>query len=81
MGILTTLIMLVIKGYQYCISPFTPAHCRYLPTCSCYAAEAVQKHGAWYGVILTVKRIMRCHPWGGSGFDPVPPHKTKTLGF
>lgn len=62
----------VIKFYQRCISPLTPASCRYTPTCSQYALEAVQKHGVAKGVWLAIKRIMRCHPWGGHGYDPVP---------
>jgi putative membrane protein insertion efficiency factor len=62
----------LIRVYQLCISPFTPASCRYLPTCSEYAAEAVAKHGACKGGWLALKRLARCHPWGGSGHDPVP---------
>ena len=61
-----------IRFYQLCISPFTPPCCRFTPTCSQYAIEAVRKHGAVKGVWLAVKRISRCHPWGGSGYDPVP---------
>jgi uncharacterized protein len=62
----------LIRFYQGAISPHTPAACRYAPTCSQYAAEAVQKHGALRGTWLALKRISRCHPWGGSGYDPVP---------
>ena len=58
--------------YKYCISPLIPAACRYTPTCSEYAVQALTKHGPLKGVWLTVKRIARCHPWGGSGYDPVP---------
>ena len=60
------------RVYQAAISPFFPAHCRYWPSCSAYAAEAVRKHGALTGGWLAVRRIGRCHPWGGSGYDPVP---------
>ncbi|MDR1740041.1 MAG: membrane protein insertion efficiency factor YidD [Bacteroidales bacterium] len=62
----------LIKIYQYCISPFFPPACRYTPTCSAYAAEAIEKHGVFKGVWLALKRIAHCHPWGGSGYDPVP---------
>ena len=63
---------LSIRVYQAAISPFFPAHCRYWPSCSAYAAEAVRTHGAMTGGWLAVRRIARCHPWGGSGYDPVP---------
>lgn len=63
---------LLVRVYQYGISPFTPASCRFLPTCSEYAREAVQRHGACAGGWLALKRVARCHPWGGSGHDPVP---------
>ena len=66
------LLMLPIKFYQRCISPFTPPVCRFTPTCSNYAIEAIKKHGPFKGTWLAVKRILRCHPWGGSGYDPVP---------
>lgn len=62
----------LIKFYQKCISPLTPASCRYTPTCSQYALEAVRKYGALKGGWLALKRILRCNPWGGSGYDPVP---------
>ena len=58
--------------YRYAISPLIGANCRYEPTCSAYAEEALKKHGAFKGSWLAVKRIARCHPWGGSGYDPVP---------
>ncbi len=61
-----------IRAYQLLISPVTAGTCRYLPTCSQYAVEAVEIHGALHGSWLATKRICRCHPWGGSGFDPVP---------
>ena len=64
--------LLLIKFYQQCISPFTPAACRYTPTCSQYAIEAIQKYGPFQGGWLALKRILRCNPWGGSGYDPVP---------
>jgi len=62
----------MIKLYQWVISPMIGPKCRYTPTCSTYAIQALQKHGLIKGLWLTVKRISRCHPWGGSGWDPVP---------
>ena len=62
----------LIRLYQWCISPFLAPCCRYLPTCSDYAEEALAEHGPAAGGWLALKRICRCHPWGGSGFDPVP---------
>ena len=58
------------------ISPFLPNACRFEPTCSAYMKEAIQVHGIFKGIYLGVKRILRCHPWGESGFDPVPPKQT-----
>lgn len=62
----------IIWLYQHLISPITPASCRYTPTCSNYAIEAIKKHGPFKGGWMGLKRIGRCHPWGGSGYDPVP---------
>lgn len=64
--------ILLIRFYQGAISPFLPNSCRYTPTCSQYALEAFRKHGPVKGLYLTVRRLLRCHPWGGSGYDPVP---------
>lgn len=66
----------LIRFYQTAISPFTPSSCRFEPTCSQYAIEAIQTHGIVYGNFLAVKRILSCHPWGKTGYDPVPPKKT-----
>lgn len=66
------LIIGLVKFYQYAISPLTMASCRYSPTCSSYAIEAVKKHGPLKGSWLAIKRIFRCNPWGGHGHDPVP---------
>ncbi len=63
----------VVWTYQHLISPLKPASCRFVPTCSAYAAEAIRRHGPWRGARLAAGRLARCHPWGGSGFDPVPP--------
>lgn len=66
------LMLLLIKFYQTCISPLTPAACRYTPTCSQYAKEAILKYGPFKGGWLAIKRILRCNPFGGTGYDPVP---------
>lgn len=62
-----------IRFYQGAISPHLPAACRYTPTCSQYALDAIRLHGPARGSLLAMRRIARCHPWGGSGYDPVPP--------
>ena len=61
-----------IRGYQLVVAPILPPSCRYYPSCSHYAAEAVERHGVWRGLGLALRRLSRCHPWGGSGYDPVP---------
>ncbi|MEI6522847.1 MAG: membrane protein insertion efficiency factor YidD [Bacteroidia bacterium] len=61
----------LIKTYQYILSPLLPNACRYNPTCSQYGIEAFNKYGVFKGFWLTLKRISRCHPWGGSGYDPL----------
>jgi putative membrane protein insertion efficiency factor len=66
------LLILPIRFYQKFISPLTPPTCRFTPTCSQYAIEAIRKHGPFKGLALAVWRILRCNPWGGSGYDPVP---------
>ncbi|MBO5902200.1 MAG: membrane protein insertion efficiency factor YidD [Alistipes sp.] len=65
-------LILLVRFYQLCLSPLKPPSCRFTPTCSQYAIEALRKHGPIKGLYLTVKRLLRCHPWGGSGYDPVP---------
>ena len=66
------IVLLPVYFYRYAISPLTPPSCRYTPTCSAYAIEAVKKHGVLKGGWLATKRILSCNPWGGSGYDPVP---------
>ena len=70
--ILTFILLLPIRFYRGYISPLTPPSCRFIPTCSEYALLAIQKHGPFRGVYLTIRGLLRCHPWGGSGYDPVP---------
>jgi putative membrane protein insertion efficiency factor len=67
--------LFLIRFYQVAISPFTPASCRFQPTCSSYFIEALKIHGLLYGSYLGLKRIASCHPWGKSGYDPVPQKK------
>jgi putative membrane protein insertion efficiency factor len=62
----------IVRGYQLAISPLLPPSCRFYPSCSCYAIEALQRHGALKGAWLAVRRIARCHPWNPGGHDPVP---------
>lgn len=66
------LFILPIRFYQLCISPLFPPSCRFTPTCSAYAIEAISRHGVFKGLLLAAKRLMKCHPWGPSGYDPVP---------
>jgi putative membrane protein insertion efficiency factor len=66
------LLLALIAFYRYAISPFLGSRCRFFPSCSEYAAEAVEKHGTGKGVRLALQRIFRCHPWNPGGFDPVP---------
>jgi putative membrane protein insertion efficiency factor len=68
----TFIALLPVWFYRACISPLTPASCRFVPSCSEYALTAIQKHGPLKGGWLAMKRIGRCHPWGGQGYDPVP---------
>lgn len=62
-----------LRAYKLTLSPLIGRQCRYLPTCSEYAADALISHGPWRGSLLAARRLCRCHPWGGSGYDPVPP--------
>ena len=70
---MTVLLRALIRAYQLMLSPLIGPTCRYLPSCSDYAAEAIAEHGALRGSGLAVRRLLSCHPWGGSGYDPVPP--------
>ena len=76
---LRAVLVRLIRGYQKWISPWTPPACRYTPTCSAYAIRALELHGAGRGSWLAFRRLMRCHPWGGQGYDPVPPARSARL--
>jgi putative membrane protein insertion efficiency factor len=67
------LALVPIRVYQYAISPMMASHCRFYPSCSCYAYEAIEQHGLLRGSWLAVRRLGRCHPWHPGGYDPVPP--------
>lgn len=71
------ILIAIIRFYQGAISPLLAPACRYTPTCSQYGIEAIQKHGVLKGVYLGFKRVMRCHPWGKHGHDPVPEKKLR----
>jgi len=70
--VVSMILLALIRGYQLLISPLFPPSCRYFPTCSDYARQAVSRHGPLKGVWLALRRILRCHPWGGLGYAPVP---------
>jgi putative membrane protein insertion efficiency factor len=70
------LIIIVIRGYQLLLSPFLASRCRFYPSCSHYGVEAISQHGALRGSWMTLKRLLRCHPFASGGFDPVPAPKT-----
>lgn len=72
-SVLNLLLRGLIRLYQLTVSPLLPPRCRYLPSCSDYALEALSSHGMARGLWLALRRLARCHPWGGSGYDPVPP--------
>jgi hypothetical protein len=68
-------VRLAHRAYKLALSPFIGRQCRFLPTCSDYAAEVLISHGPWRGGVLAARRVCRCNPWGGSGYDPPPPKK------
>jgi len=70
--LMVMLLVLPIRFYQTSISPLTPPSCRFTPSCSEYARQAIIKHGPFKGLYLAIWRVLRCNPWGGSGYDPVP---------
>lgn len=72
-GMIQRSILRAVRFYRAGISPLRPPSCRFVPTCSAYAEEAVSRHGALRGSLMALRRILRCHPFGGQGYDPVPP--------
>jgi putative membrane protein insertion efficiency factor len=75
-GVTSLALRSAVRAYQLLISPLLPPSCRYLPTCSEYAVEAIERHGALRGTAFALWRLARCHPWGGKGYDPVPKPRT-----
>jgi uncharacterized protein len=69
---MSRLLLALVKGYRYLLSPWWGRSCRFTPSCSHYAEEAIERHGALYGTWLALRRVGRCHPWCAGGFDPVP---------
>jgi len=72
------LVLAPIYVYRFTLSPLIGRDCRFLPTCSQYTIEAIRTHGVWSGSLMGIRRIGRCHPWGGGGHDPVPPRNTSS---
>jgi len=77
---LAFIVSLPVRLYRATFSPLVGMNCRFQPTCSAYALEALEKHGALRGSWLTIRRIARCHPFGGHGYDPVPPQDARNSG-
>ena len=75
--VVTFPLLILIRGYQLIISPLLGSNCRFMPTCSEYAMESLRSHGLIKGSYLTIKRIGKCHPWGGHGYDPIPTKKVE----
>ena len=73
MSPLAHIVALPVRAYRLFLSPWVGHGCRFQPTCSAYSLEALERHGAFKGTYLTIRRLLRCHPWGGCGCDPVPP--------
>ncbi len=70
------LMMVTIRAYQLIVSPMLGAHCRFYPSCSCYTHSAIERHGALRGLLLGIRRLLRCHPFAEGGYDPVPDKRT-----
>ena len=77
---MTRLLIGLLRAYQYLLSPFFGQHCRFTPTCSQYAIDALREHGPWRGGMLAARRVLRCHPWHPGGLDPVP-ERRRTHGW
>jgi len=76
MNVFSKLAILLVRFYQWCISPWLGVCCRFSPSCSHYAVEAITVHGVGKGMLFSLRRLLRCHPFGHSGYDPVPPAKS-----
>ncbi len=76
-SVLSAVLVGLVRAYQLLLSPYLPQSCRYTPSCSAYMITAIKGHGPFRGTWLGLKRIGRCHPWGGHGHDPVPPRAAK----
>lgn len=74
LAVLNLPFIILIRLYQILLSPFLGGHCRFQPTCSNYGLDCFRRHHAVKAIWLTAQRVLRCHPWGGGGFDPAPPH-------
>ena len=72
-NVVTRLLVVLVRGYQLVVSPWFAPRCRFSPSCSAYAVQALQRHGAARGSVLAARRLLRCHPWNPGGPDPVPP--------
>jgi putative membrane protein insertion efficiency factor len=77
-GLPSKILILLIRAYKVCLSPILGQNCRFYPTCSSYSIEAIERHGFIKGLVLSIKRICRCHPFNPGGIDHVPGHETKT---
>jgi putative membrane protein insertion efficiency factor len=69
--------LVLVRTYQFLLAPFAGGACRFEPSCSCYALQAIEAHGAWRGIVLALGRLARCHPFAQPGFDPVPPRSSR----
>jgi putative membrane protein insertion efficiency factor len=69
--VVAAILQSMIRAYQIALSPWSGGACRFTPSCSAYAIEALERHGAWRGGLMALRRVARCHPWGSAGFDPV----------
>jgi putative membrane protein insertion efficiency factor len=74
-GFVSWVLLRALRVYQLLLSPLFPLACRFAPSCSAFAAQAIERHGAREGIVLAMRRVVRCHPWHAGGYDPVPPRR------